>query len=485
MFTEDGAMQRARWFAIVAVSAMLVCAAARAEEASVLLEAGVYAEEVVGDLDKAIETYEKVIADAEANRRCVAEAHYRLGTCYLRKGEEEAAVEHFRTVLRDFSDQKATAERAVQAWARMLPRSNAPLVLYTSPQVFANDVSPSVSQITVIFDRPMMDGSWSWTGGGETFPQTVGKPHYDATRMVCTLPVKLAPGKVYWIGVNSPSHHFFQTPNRVPARPYVVLFATEDRAGSPTPIPEEMRQKAEAINDLSVPPSSGQSPVEPSLNLARLAELRIRLGEAKAEVAAKEAGFDVLQRALERTTMMHEVGQTDAASLDRARLELTRARVELEAASQKVEILIAEIARLAGRDSGPVQTARDFLQAVAAGDYDRALGLSERDKIRASGLGALRTRADLLKAQIAVVWATEENACAVTSFFTTEAREGRRSQAALGIGLERQGDRWLVADIDALPDTEKAAAFLRDFRKHFPDARQLLSAQSAGNPVKP
>jgi len=48
-----------------------ICARARAEQASVLLEAGVYAEEVVGDLDRAIETYRKIIADAEASREQV------------------------------------------------------------------------------------------------------------------------------------------------------------------------------------------------------------------------------------------------------------------------------------------------------------------------------------------------------------------------------------------------------------------------------
>ena len=48
--------------------------------------------------------------------------------------------------------------------------------------------------------------------------------------------------------------------------------------------------------------------------------------------------------------MMHEVGQADAASLDRARLELTRARAELEAVHQKVEILTQEVARIQEAD---------------------------------------------------------------------------------------------------------------------------------------
>ena len=40
------------------------------------------------------------------------------------------------------------------------------------------------------------------------------------------MPVKLQPGKVYWVGINSPSHKNFKTPDRVPANWYVILFAT-------------------------------------------------------------------------------------------------------------------------------------------------------------------------------------------------------------------------------------------------------------------
>ena len=105
----------------MAVSAMLICAAARAEEASVLLEAGVYAEEVVGDLDKAIETYRQVIADAKANRRYVAEAHYRLGKCLLAKGEKEKARERFALVTARYPDQEALVRSARAELAKLQP----------------------------------------------------------------------------------------------------------------------------------------------------------------------------------------------------------------------------------------------------------------------------------------------------------------------------------------------------------------------------
>jgi hypothetical protein len=123
-----------------------------------------------------------------------------------------------------------------------------PVVINTNPQACANDVTPSLGTITVTFDQTMMDKSWSWTGGGETYPKTTGQPSYDQKRTTCSLPVKLEPGKVYWVGINSPSHQNFKSADGVPAKRYVILFATMDQNGKPTVIPEDMLAKAKEIN---------------------------------------------------------------------------------------------------------------------------------------------------------------------------------------------------------------------------------------------
>ena len=125
-----------------------------------------------------------------------------------------------------------------------------PRVVATNPPAFADDVDPSLDKITATFDQPMRDRSWSWTGGGETFPELTGKPHYDATRKTCTLPVKLKAGQVYWVGINSPSYKNFKTPAGVPATRHVILFATAGADGAPTPIPEDLTYKAKAINGM-------------------------------------------------------------------------------------------------------------------------------------------------------------------------------------------------------------------------------------------
>ncbi|MGB7582950.1 MAG: prepilin-type N-terminal cleavage/methylation domain-containing protein [Sedimentisphaerales bacterium] len=137
-----------------------------------------------------------------------------------------------------------------RAWQAAL-QLVAPYVTGTNPQTYANDVTPSLDEITVTFDQVMKDNSWSWTGGGETYPQTTGQPSYDPNRTICRLPVRLEPGKVYWVGVNGPIYYqnFFKSAEYgAPARRYVILFATTDLDGKPTAIPADLLAKAKEIN---------------------------------------------------------------------------------------------------------------------------------------------------------------------------------------------------------------------------------------------
>ncbi len=132
-----------------------------------------------------------------------------------------------------------------------------PIVMRSTPKALSDNVAPTVSKITVTFDQAMHNGSWSWVGGGDTFPKDgVGKVSYDATLKTCTLPVKLEPGKVYWVGINSPSFQNFQNRAGSPARRYVILFATASADGKPTPIPDDMLKEAKQINAISGSPEA-------------------------------------------------------------------------------------------------------------------------------------------------------------------------------------------------------------------------------------
>jgi len=56
------------------------------------LEQGIYSEETKGDLDGAMQLYQKVITQAKADQASAAQAQYHLGVCYYKK--------------KDFSDAK-------------------------------------------------------------------------------------------------------------------------------------------------------------------------------------------------------------------------------------------------------------------------------------------------------------------------------------------------------------------------------------------
>ena len=60
--------------------------------------------------------------------------------------------------------------------------------------------------------------------------------------------VKLQPGKVYWVGVNSPSFQNFKAANGTPAKRYVILFGTRAADGKPSPLPEDLLKQAQEIN---------------------------------------------------------------------------------------------------------------------------------------------------------------------------------------------------------------------------------------------
>jgi hypothetical protein len=68
------------------------------EPLSVQLERGIYLEETKGDLDAPIGVYQKILEKAEADRTSAAQAQYRLGMCYLKKGKKEDA-----SVFKDFA----------------------------------------------------------------------------------------------------------------------------------------------------------------------------------------------------------------------------------------------------------------------------------------------------------------------------------------------------------------------------------------------
>ena len=91
------------------------------KSASVLLQEGLYAEQVDGDLDAAIRIYEQVIAEAKETQRAAAQATYRIGMCYLKKGEKQKAAEQFRNLISKFPEHESLVINAGKQLAKLKP----------------------------------------------------------------------------------------------------------------------------------------------------------------------------------------------------------------------------------------------------------------------------------------------------------------------------------------------------------------------------
>ncbi|MFH1372111.1 MAG: sugar-binding protein [Planctomycetota bacterium] len=96
----------------VTAAILLVCGVASAASTSELLQQGLYAEEVEGNIDAAIENYQKVINDSFAPRNHVAQALYRQGMCYLKTRDEQAARTILEKLVNEYADQTEIVEKA-------------------------------------------------------------------------------------------------------------------------------------------------------------------------------------------------------------------------------------------------------------------------------------------------------------------------------------------------------------------------------------
>lgn len=103
-----------RRFAISSLAAvgLLVGSAAAAQPASELLEKAIYTEETVGDLDQAIEIYQKVIAEGRSARAAAGQAQYRLGCCLLKQKKNAEATEAFQKLIKEYPDQDLWVAKA-------------------------------------------------------------------------------------------------------------------------------------------------------------------------------------------------------------------------------------------------------------------------------------------------------------------------------------------------------------------------------------
>lgn len=90
-------------------------------------------------------------------------------------------------------------------------------------------IPAGIDRIAVTYDRPMLDGSWSFNTGGEhRFPEVAGSPVISNDRRTFVLPVKLRPNTTYVVWMNSASYSNFKDEQGRPAEPYRLSFSTSE-----------------------------------------------------------------------------------------------------------------------------------------------------------------------------------------------------------------------------------------------------------------
>ena len=121
----------------------------------------------------------------------------------------------------------AWAAVAVLVAAGAAHAQDAPRVVSTFPPT--NAVVPAgIQQISVTFDRPMME-SWSFvTGGEKSFPEIDGGPSLSDDHRTISVAVKLHPNSTYVIWLNSGRYTNFKDEQGHPATPYRLTFTTSE-----------------------------------------------------------------------------------------------------------------------------------------------------------------------------------------------------------------------------------------------------------------
>jgi beta-lactamase regulating signal transducer with metallopeptidase domain len=195
---------------------------------------------------------------------------------------------------------------------------------------------------------------------------------------------------------------------------------------------------------------------------------------------------------LRRTDDRWLIGDVDFETPDRLADKASRftmqhrdARVAVPSVAMPAAVGAATRPALVVAGPDAVGTARAFFAALAAGEDAAAYaaGTDEYRKARSlegflKGFGRLRAAMDLSRLTVAGASATADRAMAVTTLLPF--RDNSQS-LAIGLGLVRNGDRWLVRDVDMIRDQASADAFRAGFRAANPDAKDV----PAGDLVAP
>lgn len=152
---------------------------------------------------------------------------------YARSRAAYANLEAFSPrLIAAFRQWGAEAPKRAAAWREARSArldalfANGPKLVSMTPADGAEDVDPATSTIALVFDRPMKSGMALMRAEGGVYPESPGKPSWDAEGRVLTLAVRLKPGTTYRFGSNAEDMYGFQARDGKPLRPLTVGFRT-------------------------------------------------------------------------------------------------------------------------------------------------------------------------------------------------------------------------------------------------------------------
>jgi beta-lactamase regulating signal transducer with metallopeptidase domain len=158
----------------------------------------------------------------------------------------------------DRSGAKQPSAVEAQKTAPSLPKTNWPTIVSTTPKIGDTSVEPKLTEISVTFDRDMDVTGYSWTGGGEFYPETPKdrKPVWT-DRRTCVLPVQLKKGAFYRIGINSSSFQNFRSKLGVSAPTSAIYFST-------TGAKRSVISRVRVPKIVKIVPSNGATDIDPA-----------------------------------------------------------------------------------------------------------------------------------------------------------------------------------------------------------------------------
>jgi len=210
----------------------MILATGQEQQAGELLSKAVYAEEVNGELEKAIEGYQTIVTEFPDNRPVAAKAYFRMGMCYEKLGLQEAQ-KAYENVVNNYPDQSSEVALAKERLSRLILLAEKVSKTPFTPKFTKIEIptkpgngvlSPDGKTLAYISDKAL----WIVPVHGKTNQNIAGEPvrlteYMDAWDLANMCAVWSANGK--WLA-------FYATENRED-----VIYIVSANGGKPVKVP--------------------------------------------------------------------------------------------------------------------------------------------------------------------------------------------------------------------------------------------------------